>query len=193
MLKIIKYIIVTLLILFTSSSLLIGWPVINLYNDYLSAKYLSSLENITLPKNSKVINSFKQFGILEGNSNHCDCSIAVIIESDMKIKEFENYVNTSLSLNTPFSNLGKKHSNIYYVENHQLFWIHQGGTTVFIDNNYFDYANNKSFEFYINKNEYHALKNMIAKTPQKDNKNHFIITAFDQTYTRVNMKDYRCH
>lgn len=32
----------TLIILFLISNLLFGWPIINLYNDFLSAKFLGS-------------------------------------------------------------------------------------------------------------------------------------------------------
>lgn len=184
----------TLIILFLISNLLFGWPIINLYNDFLSAKFLGSLENVTPPNNSKVVNSFKRFGILSGNGNHCDCEIAVILESDMKIKEFESYANKSLSLKAPFSSLGSHHSEIYYIKKQQLFRIYNGDTTELIHNNvHSGYTINKPSEFHLEKSQYNALRDLIENTSQKENKNYFIITAFDQIYEGFSMKDLRCN
>ncbi len=191
--KKIKYTISILIILCLTSSLLSGWPLINLYNDFLSTKFLNSIENITLPKNSKIINSYKQFGVLNGNGNHCDCEITVIIESDMHVKEFEKYAN-SLSLDAPFSSIGKRYSEIYHFKKQQLFRINSGNIIELKHNTkHSGYSVKESSEFHLENSQYSALRNIIENTSQKNNKNYFIITAFDQTFTGISMKDFRCN
>ena len=65
--------IVILMILITLSNFLFGWPVVYLYNNFLATKFLNSLEKTIPTYNSKIVTSHKRFGILNGNSNHCDC------------------------------------------------------------------------------------------------------------------------
>ena len=176
--KKIKYTISILIGLSLISTLLFGWPIINLYNDFLSAKFLSSLENITPPSNSKIINSFKQFGILKGNSNHCDCEIAVTLESDMNVEEFENYAN-SLSLDAPFSDYGRHYSEIYHFKKQRLFRIYNGDEIELVhDNKHFSYTIKESLEFYIEKNQYRTLRNIIENTIQKKNEKLFHNNCF---------------
>ncbi len=183
-----------LIILFFISNLLIGWPVVRLYNNFLSTRYLTSLEGIKLPDNSMVINRFKRFGILHGNGNHCDCEIAVMIESEMQIREFENFAKKPLLLKPPFSNLGNNYSEIYYVNGQQLFRIFESNTIELVSTEEYPYYSiSDSFEFYLESDEYLALKQLIKNTLQQNNKNYFIITAFDQTYSGFSMKDFRCH
>jgi len=179
-----KYIIGTLITLFLVSNLLIGWPLVPLYNNYLSSKFLSNLENSTLPNNSKVIDGYKKFGLLYGNGNHCDCEVGVVIESDMEIKGFENYIKNSLSVNAPMSDSEIKFFDLYYVNKTQLFNVENGGLTEFLDDGsrYADELEN-----------YNAIKKLIETVTQKEGKNYFVITAYDQVRTGLNMKDIRCH
>lgn len=180
--------------MFLASNLLFGWPIINLYNDFLSTKFLNSLENSIPLNNSKVVHKYKRFGILRGNSNHCDCEIGVMLESDMTVKEFEDYATNSRSLKAPFTSLGSHYSEIYYTKKQQLFRIYKGETSKIIhDTIGSGYTIKESFEFHLESDEYDYLKDMIKKTTQKENKNYFIITAFDQTYIGYSMKDLRCH
>ncbi|MEM7184959.1 MAG: hypothetical protein AAF518_28960, partial [Spirochaetota bacterium] len=99
-------------ILFLVSNLIFGWPLVMWYNDYLLARYLHSLETIDFPHNSKVVSSSSLFGILHGVSNHCDSSIAVLLESDMAITQFENFAQELVLLDPPFSQLGSRYSEI---------------------------------------------------------------------------------
>ncbi|MCP4134697.1 MAG: hypothetical protein GY754_27225 [bacterium] len=192
--KTIKYGIGISIILFLLSNALFGWPIVKLYNDFLSARFLYSLENTNLPGKSRVINSFKRFGILHGNSNHCDCEIAILIETDMNIKKFEKYVQTSLLIDPPFSSLGKKYSELYNIKGRQLFRVYKSNTIELVqEKEYPYYSINNTYEFYLQAHGYQALITMIKKIKQKPGKNYFIITAFDQTYSGISMRDIRCH
>ena len=186
---------ILLIFLFIIVYLITGWPIVTIYNNFLSSKFLISLENIELPDNSKVIDSYKRFGILYGNGNHCDCEIGVIIESDIEVKEFDNYFRKPIHLDTPFDNDKKRFIYLYYMKKQRLFKIHKGKMLelVYGTEPATNSTDSDGFFHIIELGEYENLRKIVEKIQQKDHKSYFILTASDQSYSGFSFKDIRCH
>ena len=190
-----KKIFITLaILLFIASNIFFGWPLINIYNNYKTNQYLNSLIGLKFSDENKVINSSKQFGILSGNSNHCDCEILAIIESTMEIPDFVTYIDKNLFLKAPFSTLGEKYSFLYFIENQNLYVLNDT-TKIKLSpiNNHQYYSIESDFDFYLSTTQYKAIVQLINSTLLKKNYNYYLISAFDQTYSGLSMKDRRCH
>lgn len=183
---------VIFIILFSLSNLIFGWPIITLYNNFLSTKFLNSLKKIEVTDKIKIVNSYKRFGILYGGGNHCDCEIAVMVESTMDINEFKSYVPRPLSLDAPFSGKIKdSYPYLYYVNDQRLFRISKNDTTEITNENYS--TPTYEDEFGLERGTHNALINLIEETPIKNNMNYYIISTTDQTHSGINMYDIRCH
>ncbi len=111
-----------LIVVFLLLSMVTGWPVISTYNNYLTTRFLNDLKEITSSDTVKVVNSYKHFGILSGNSNHCDSEVAVMIETGVAREHIDGFVRDLIALRSPFGNKTIGYFGIYRVQGQQLFY-----------------------------------------------------------------------
>jgi hypothetical protein len=111
-----------------------------LYNNLKIYTFYSSLKNIALPAKSKVVDGYKRFGLIWGNSSHCDVEIAIVVESKLNSNNFDKFLqNSSDSLAYPYESILTK--QFYY----ELFTLDEDNNLIFI---------NDGKEYIVRKSEY---------------------------------------
>lgn len=155
------------------------WPTPYIYNNYKVSAFLKDLKNIKLPENAQIIDSYANFGILWGNSNHCDAEVAILIKTDLSAVEFEKIIREA-KVKTPFSK--EYHPlEIMFLEDNKLFSL--------------DYGISKEIETRYNseKSDINILIDYIKEYAVNEEMNYFLVSTWDQTYSGYSMNDLRCN
>jgi hypothetical protein len=176
-----------------------------LYNDLKINAFYTSLEEIDLPEGSEVVNGYKRFGLIWGNSNHCDVEIAIVVESKLDSNNFDTFLqNSSDSLAYPYESIGPK--QFYY----ELFTLDEDNNLIFINDgkeymirkrkrgNYYPSRYNDENEYeelhvFWENRDFDSMQSFISNVTQKEEFNYFLIMARDQTFEGFPMNDLRCH
>jgi hypothetical protein len=176
-----------------------------LYNNLKTYTFYSSLKNIALPAKSEVVDGYKRFGLIWGNSSHCDVEIAIVVESKLNSNNFDKFLqNSSDSLAYPYESILTK--QFYY----ELFTLDEDNNLIFINDgkeyivrkseygNYYParYNDEKEYEelhiFWENR-DFDTMQSFMSNITKKEECNYFLIVARDQTFDGFPMNDLRCN
>ncbi|MCB1215228.1 MAG: hypothetical protein KDK66_07110 [Deltaproteobacteria bacterium] len=82
---------------------LIYFLAIPFYNDFKMGQFEASLKETDFSLNTEVLATSWDFGILWGNSNHCDAVVRVLLASDLSFGDFYQQVMAAIKLKAPFN------------------------------------------------------------------------------------------
>ncbi|QQR55509.1 hypothetical protein IPG41_03065 [Candidatus Peregrinibacteria bacterium] len=152
-----------------------------LYNDIKVRTFLSSLEEIKLPKDTKVLDSVSLFGILWENSNHCDVELILIVESNLAPADFQAALDTEQDLKQPYS-VDKSYLSLYYYQDEKLLNISRQGKIEEVDTEWLSNGPPTHTKF----------KELLEKYVLDPQSQLYFIEARDQTFQGYAMNDFRC-
>lgn len=159
-----------------------------MYNNVKLNRFYNEVESIPYQEGTEILNIDKRVGVLTGGSNHCDMAVVAVIESDLDYKDFYTFIQ-SHSIQYPFSGSGsasviKKENGLYYL-------LGESSTNEILKYSftYDDYSNVPGLFFL----EYYE-REIINRIEESDsNKNLYILSLLDTTFTGFSMYDLRAH
>ncbi len=167
---------------------LVAW-----YNNYKVDQFLHSLQNMTLPDDTKIIASNSDFGIIWGASNHCDVIVRILLETTKEYSDFSSYSYQPISLAYPFHSV-PSHLDVFELKEGELFLIYKNHKTKLINGEIEDNVRHHFPEFFLETREMNGIKALLAKVKRDESqKNYFLLMAFDQTCSGMSFNDIRCH
>ncbi|OQA52887.1 MAG: hypothetical protein BWY43_00308 [candidate division WS2 bacterium ADurb.Bin280] len=173
----------------------------SVYNNAKTKAFYTSLKNINFPSGSRVIDGYKKFGHIWGESNHCDAEVAVVISTKMNSKDLDNFLSKNLNqIDYPYGGIP---------ENYDLFVLRENNEIAFVSNGR-EYEIKKSqFGYYADEYEFGSdrykilswelgrdfdrILSLASKIKIERGFNYFIVLSADQSFDYFPMNDFRCH
>lgn len=170
------------------------------YNNVKTKAFYTSLKNINFPSGSRVIDGYKKFGLIWGNSNHCDAEVTVVISTKMNSKDLDNFLSENLNqIDYPYGGM-ENYALFALKENHELRFV-SGGTEYEIKKGEFDYYPD-GYELGTSRFEdlswtldggFDRISSLASNIRIEQDLNYFIILTTDQSFDYFPMHDFRCH
>jgi hypothetical protein len=155
-------------------------------NTYKVYRFEKSLTQMELPGDSQVIESTSRFGLLWGNSNHCDVEVIAMVESDLSFEEFEDGFDSQQSqLSVPYPNAIKEtptHISLYAYADGQATYRNFEENIVEVNDT----------EYGLGSRANRFLLDFAKSVETDSSNNYYLIKATDQTFDGFPMYDFRC-
>ncbi|MCU7805612.1 MAG: hypothetical protein KZQ96_20690 [Candidatus Thiodiazotropha sp. (ex Lucinoma borealis)] len=174
------------------STLLTGWSLVCWYHDFEMLRFAQSLRSIPLPPRSQVVATGRRFGLLWGNSNHCDAQVMALVETTWGDTRFSAYFEEPVLLKWPFSGV-PDFLEVMKIADQRLYYIFDGkALTVRQDSGL--YANSVVAGFsLLERRDFEAAWQLADGHTLSPDKNYYILIASDQIISGYDMLDIRCH
>jgi len=169
-----------------------------LYNNFLVAQMLKSVKGIDFSDNTRRVALKKRFGLLWGNSNHCDVEVNILIQSDLSVADFVTMLeerNLIDAIQFPFTS--HKHHDLFFADHHDIYWIYgkskyrMGKSKSDQASGYIPEGEVSLPDFGLEDPDYKNLVMLAMQAPSHD-RAHYILRLTDQTFSDFNSNDWRC-
>lgn len=186
--------VVSLCMMTLLSTLLTGWPLVCWYHDWQMLRFSHSLGSPPLPPGSRVVATRKRFGLLWGNSNHCDAQVMALVETTQDDAGIFANFEDPVPLKQPFSD-ASQYLDIMKIVDSSLHWVFEGETypdSIRLDSIEFVYPKAPLGSVW-DRRDYEAAQQLADDYPLLPDKNYYVLVAEDQISSGYDMQDIRCH
>jgi len=174
------------------STLLTGWPLVCWYHDFEMLIYSHSLQSAPLPEGSQVIATERRFGLLWGNSNHCDAQVMALLETTLDDARLSGYFEEPVSLWQPFSD-DPEYLDVIKVTGYQLYHLFNGKAYTFQQEMSLFVHSEAPMDNLWEVRDFEAIQQLADDHTLSPDRNYYILIATDQTFRGYDMLDIRCH
>lgn len=172
----------------------------SLYNTYLVARTAESIQNIPLPDHTTITTVTKRFGLLFGNSNHCDLEINILIESNLPAKDFVDFLEDKIISESILYSFEKNQANksldVFLIKEGNIYLVYNQEQYKFITdakskNDCQFEGSGPNVDFGLDKSSCDSLNNLSEKMIDPTRYG-YILRFTDQTFTGLRTYDFRC-
>ena len=143
-------------------------------NNYLIWRFQKSIqEDLILPSKTEILSQGKDFGLLWGNSNHCDVEIFRIVQSSLSPEKFREQFQFRQSFKTPYSGTYPQYITVYHKESDDIQLL------LFEEDDWFHDRAQQIFD-----------QTIYQPNPTLET---YLLLFTDQSFEYLPLRDIRCH
>lgn len=155
------------------------------YHNHQMSSFENNISEISIP-DTQLIDTTREFGLLWGNSNHCDYSFTVYYSTELTQDQFISKINTShQNFIPPFKKDGSKPTIFFYKDKQLQASVFGNEYEILEENNY-----NIVADWYLDSWEYNELVDIFASDTNVD----YAVAHKSQSFNELDIAtDARCN
>ena len=143
-----------------------------------------------LPPESHLVHTEKAFGLLWGNSNHCDAEVIAVLETSATAQSIADFFSRPISLDFPFQEGPGTLAVVQFDEERLSESI--DGTFHRIDQESGGVYDSPGLRYY-ERWELRRIDELKSTLPHHSENRYLLLIATDQSFDDWDLSDFRCH